>query len=75
MCNMSAPSHGSKPSDAIRKARAQGEPYVKKKRRLNAPNKKRGRGKRGETQSQPPVATRRYRDNKKSLYESEGDMQ
>ena len=32
---MSAPTHGSKRSDAARKARAQGAPIAKKKTRLN----------------------------------------
>ena len=54
--DMPAPSHGSKQSDAVRKVRAQGVPYVKKKRRLNAPDERRGRSGGGETQSQPLAA-------------------
>ena len=34
--DMSAPTHGSKQSDAARKSRAQAAPIAKKKRRLNA---------------------------------------
>ena len=55
MHDMSAPTRGSKRSDAARKARAQAAPIAKKKRRLNAPDDKGGRGREGETQSQPPV--------------------
>ena len=51
---MSAPTRGSKQSDAARKARVQTAPIAKKKRRLNAPDDK-GEGKEGETQLQPPV--------------------
>ena len=54
--DMSAPSRRSKRSDAIRKVRAQGAPHIKKKKRLNAPDERRGRGRGGETQSQPPAA-------------------
>ena len=53
--DMSAPTHGSKPSDAARKARAQAVPFAKKKRRLNAPDNRGGRGGEGETLSQPPA--------------------
>ena len=56
LCDRSTPSRGSKQSNAVRKARVQGAQHVKKKRRLNAPDEKRGRGRGGETQSQPPVA-------------------
>ena len=57
--DMSTPSCWRKQSDAIRKVRAQGALHVKKKRRLNAPDKKRGRGGGGETQLQPPIAVGR----------------
>ena len=53
LCDMSALSRGSKRSDAIRKARAQGVPHVKKKRRLNVSDKRRGRGGGGETRHGP----------------------
>ena len=56
---MSAPAHGSKRSGSVRKATALGAPHTKKKRRLNGPDKKRGRGGVGDTQSQAPIATRR----------------
>ena len=36
--NMSAPTRGSKRSDATTKVRAQAVPFAKKKRRLNAPD-------------------------------------
>ena len=55
---MSAPTRGSKRSDAARKARAQAAPISKKKRRLNAPDD-RGVGREGETQSQPPAVPKR----------------
>ena len=50
--DMSTPSRGSKRSDAVRKARAQGAPHVKKKRRFNALDERRRRGGGGDTQSQ-----------------------
>ena len=53
--DMSAPMHGSKRSDATKEARAQAAPIAKKKRRLNAPDDRRGRDGEGETQSQPPA--------------------
>ena len=53
--DMSALSHGNKQSNAVRKARAQGVLHVKKMRRLNVLDEKRGRGGGGETQSQQPV--------------------
>ena len=49
---MSAPTHGSKQSNAARKARVQAAPFAKKKRRLNAPDDRGGRGREDETQSQ-----------------------
>ena len=52
---MSAPTHGSKQSDAAKKARAQAAPIAKKKRRLNVLDDRGGRGGEGETQSQLPV--------------------
>ena len=55
LLDMSAPSGGSKRSDVIMKARAQGVPHVKKKRRLNALDKRRGRGGGSETQWQLPA--------------------
>ena len=50
--DMSASSHGSKRSDAVKKVRAQGPLHVKNKRRLNALEERRGRGGGGETQLQ-----------------------
>ena len=50
--NMSAPTHGSKWSDAARKARAQAVPIAKKKRRLNELDD-RGEGRR----ARDPIAT------------------
>ena len=41
---MSAPTRGSKLSNATRKARAQAVPFAKKKRRLNALDDRGGRG-------------------------------
>ena len=41
--NIIAPTRGSKQSDSIKKARAQGVPHAEKKRRLNRPNEKKGR--------------------------------
>ena len=49
--NIFAHPRGSKQSDAIRKARAQGALDVKNKRRLNVPDEKMGRGGDRETQS------------------------
>ena len=49
---MFAPTHGSKRSDAARKAREQVAPIAKKKRRLNVPGDK-GEGGRG----RDPIAT------------------
>ena len=42
--DMLAPLSGTKRSDAVRKVRAQGALHVKKKRRLNAQDERRGRG-------------------------------
>ena len=47
---MSAPTHGSKRSDAARKMRAQATPLAKQTRRLNALDDGGGRGGEGETQ-------------------------
>ena len=59
LSDMSAPTHGSKQSDATRKARAQAAPFAKKKRRLNALDDRGGRGGERETQSQPPAIPKR----------------
>ena len=59
MHDMSAPTRGSKQSGSDRKAMALGTPHSKKKRRLNGPDEKRGRGGGGDTQSQALVAARR----------------
>ena len=56
---MSAPARGSKRSGSVRKATALGAPHARKKRRLNGPDKKRGRGGGGDTQLQAPPAARR----------------
>ena len=56
---MSAPARESKRSGSVRKATALGAPHAKKKRRLNGPDEKRGRGGGGDTQSQAPAAARR----------------
>ena len=53
---MSAPTHGSKRSDATRKARAQAAPFAKKKRRLKVPDDRDGEG---ETLSQPLAIPKR----------------
>ena len=50
---MSAPTHGSKRSDATKKAGAQTTPIAKKKKRLNALDDKGGEGWRG----RDPIAT------------------
>ena len=47
-----APLHGNKQSDAVKNARVQGAPHAKKKRRLNVPDERRGRGGGGEAQLQ-----------------------
>ena len=52
--NMSAPAHGSKQSSNITKARALGALHTKKKRTLNGPDERRGRGGGGSTQLQEP---------------------
>ena len=57
--NMFAPVRGSKGSGSVRKAMALGAPHAKKKRRLNGPDEKRGRGGGGDTQSQAPAVARR----------------
>ena len=57
--NMSAPARGSKRSGSGRKATALGAPHARKKRRLNGPDEKRGRGGGGDTQSQAPTVARR----------------
>ena len=59
LCDMSAPARGSKRSGSGRKATALGAPHAKKKRRLNRPDEKRGRGGGGDTQSQVPTTARR----------------
>ena len=56
---MFATAHGSKQSGSGKKTMALGAPHAKKKRRLNGPDEKRGRGGGGDTQSQVPTATRR----------------
>ena len=53
LCDMSAPTCGSKRSDAARKARAHAAPIAKKKRRLNAPDHRGGEGWRG----RDPIST------------------
>ena len=57
--DMSTPAHDSKRSSSVRKAMALGAPHAKKKRRLNGPDEKRGRGGGGDTQSQVPAVARR----------------
>ena len=57
--DMSSPARGSKRSGSIKQLTALGAPHAKKKRRLNGPDEKRGRGGGGDTQSQVPVAARR----------------
>ena len=57
--NMSAPARGSKQSGSGRKAMALGAPYARKKRRLNGPDKKRERGRGGDTQLQALAGARR----------------
>ena len=54
--NMSAPVRGSKRSGNVTKTTALDAPHTKKKRRLNGPDEKRGRGGGGDTQSQAPTA-------------------
>ena len=49
--DVSAPTRGSKQSDAPRKARAQTAPIANKKRSLNAPDDRGGRDGESETQS------------------------
>ena len=56
--NMSAPARGSKQSGSVKKATALGAPHARKKRRLNGPDEKRGRGGGGDTQSQAPAIAR-----------------
>ena len=58
MHDMSAPACGSKQSGSVRKATALGAPHAKKKRRLNGPDEKRGRGGGGDTQLQALAAAR-----------------
>ena len=57
--DMSAPACGSKRSGSGRKATALGAPHARKKRRLNGPDERRGRGGGGDTQSQKPTVARR----------------
>ena len=71
--DMSAFVHDSKRSGSVRKATALGAPHTKKKRRLNGPDEKRGRGGGGDTQSQVPAAARCSQDSKNDLHEAEGD--
>ena len=59
LCNISTPACGSKRSGSGKKATALGAPHAKKKRRLNGPDEKRGRGGGGDTQSQAPTVARR----------------
>ena len=54
--NMSTLIHGSKQSDSVKKARALGAPHAKKKRRLNASDKRMGRGGGGDTQLHASIA-------------------
>ena len=56
--DMSAPAHDSKQSGSVRKAAALGAPHARKKRRLNGPDEKRGRGGVGDTQLQAPAIAR-----------------
>ena len=71
---MSAPTHGSKRSDATKKARPQAAPFAKKKRRLNAPDDRGGRSGEGETQSQPLAVPNDHRDSRNRRHEAEGSM-
>ena len=57
--DMSAPARDSKRSGIVRNAMALGAPHAKKKKRLNGPDKKRGRGGGRDTQLQAPAAARR----------------
>ena len=59
LCDMSTPVHGSKRSGSVMKARALGALHAKKKRRLNGPEERRGRGRGGDTQSQVLAAAKR----------------
>ena len=62
---MFAPARGSKRSSSNRKATALGAPHTRKKRRLNGPDKKRERGRGGDTQLQAPAAARRSQGQQK----------
>ena len=59
LCITSATTRGSKQNGSIIKARALGVPHAKKKRRLNGPNERRGRGGGGDTQLQAPTVVGR----------------
>ena len=58
--DMSAPVRGSKRSGSVMKVTTLGAPHTKKKRRLNWLDKKRGRGRVGDTQSQVPVSSKTF---------------
>ena len=72
--NMSAPTRGSKRSDATRKARAQAAPFAKKKRRLNAPGDRVGGAERARPNRNRQQYQNDHRDSKNRHHKVEGSM-
>ena len=71
---MSAPTRGSKRSDAARKARAQAAPIAKKKRRLNAPDDRGGGAERARPNRNRQQYQNDHRDSRNRRHEAEGSM-
>ena len=71
---MFAPTHGSKQSDATRKATAQAAPIAKKKRRLNMLDDKGGGVERARPNCNRQQYQNNHKDSKKWRHEAEGSM-
>ena len=72
--DMSAPTRGSKWTDAARKARAQAAPIAKKKRRLNAPDDREGGVERARPNHNRQQYQNDHRDSKDRRHKVEGSM-
>ena len=70
---MSAPTRGSKRSDATRKARAQAAPIAKKKRRLNVPDDRGGGAERARPNRNRQLYQNDHRDGKKQVPRDRGE--
>ena len=71
---MFAPTHGSKWSDAVKKARAQAAPIAKKKRRLKAPDDREGGAERARPKRNHQQYQNNHKDNRNRRHEAEGSM-